>query len=116
MWASLIRTSVSWISTVIPLILDRGRHIRWPLVFVSGDSSGENQKQHQLMTGLLPVAPILGPTLGGFRTDDYSWRWVFYINLPVGILAVIMILTFLEDPPICNAHTLGQSIMLAFLR
>ena len=32
------------------------------------------------------VAPILGPTLGGWLTDDYSWRWVFYINLPVGIL------------------------------
>ena len=45
------------------------------------------------------VAPILGPTLGGWLTDDYSWRWVFYINLPVGIFAIIMCLLFLEDPP-----------------
>src|SRR5262249_39656494 len=36
------------------------------------------------------VAPILGPTLGGFITDEYSWRWVFYINLPVGAVAVLM--------------------------
>jgi MFS transporter, DHA2 family, multidrug resistance protein len=45
------------------------------------------------------VAPILGPTIGGWLTDDYSWRWVFYINLPFGILAIILCLIFLEDPP-----------------
>jgi DHA2 family multidrug resistance protein len=45
------------------------------------------------------VAPILGPTLGGWLTDNYSWRWVFYINLPIGILAILMCLRFLEDPP-----------------
>ena len=36
------------------------------------------------------VAPIIGPVLGGWITDDYSWRWVFYINIPFGILAVLM--------------------------
>ena len=45
------------------------------------------------------VAPILGPTLGGWLTDNYSWRWVFYINLPIGIFAMNMCLLFLEDPP-----------------
>jgi DHA2 family multidrug resistance protein len=45
------------------------------------------------------VAPILGPTLGGFITDQYSWRWVFYINLPIGVLAWLMVFTFIEDPP-----------------
>ena len=35
------------------------------------------------------VGPILGPTLGGWLTDNYNWRWVFYINLPVGILALL---------------------------
>jgi MFS transporter, DHA2 family, multidrug resistance protein len=45
------------------------------------------------------VAPILGPTLGGWLTDNYSWRWVFYINLPIGILAILMCIRFLEDPP-----------------
>jgi DHA2 family multidrug resistance protein len=43
------------------------------------------------------VAPILGPTLGGWLTDNYNWRWVFYINLPVGILAFIGILAFVEE-------------------
>jgi len=44
-------------------------------------------------------APILGPTLGGWLTDTWSWRWAFYINIPVSILAVFMISIFVEDPP-----------------
>lgn len=44
------------------------------------------------------VAPILGPVLGGWLTDTYSWRWAFYINLPVGFLSIYMIRRFLEDP------------------
>ena len=45
------------------------------------------------------AAPILGPTLGGWITDAYSWRWVFYINLPVGIASLILISLFVVDPP-----------------
>jgi DHA2 family multidrug resistance protein len=45
------------------------------------------------------VAPILGPVLGGWLTDSYSWRWVFYINLPVGIVALAMMEMFVFDPP-----------------
>jgi len=45
------------------------------------------------------VAPVLGPTLGGWITDSYSWRWIFYINLPVGILAIFMAQWLVEDPP-----------------
>jgi len=45
------------------------------------------------------VAPIVGPTLGGWITDNYSWRWIFYINVPVGVMAVLMIQAFVEDPP-----------------
>jgi MFS transporter, DHA2 family, multidrug resistance protein len=44
------------------------------------------------------VAPVLGPTLGGWLTDAYSWRWAFYINIPVGIFAVFMISRHVEDP------------------
>ena len=52
------------------------------------------------------AAPILGPTLGGWITDTYSWRWVFYINLPIGILSLIMISLFLHDPPYIRRGTL----------
>src|SRR4029450_8555011 len=45
------------------------------------------------------VAPILGPVLGGWVTDNYSWRWVFYINLPIGIASLIMTKAFIFDPP-----------------
>jgi DHA2 family multidrug resistance protein len=45
------------------------------------------------------VAPVLGPTLGGWLTDTYSWRYAFYINIPIGILALFMINRFIKDPP-----------------
>lgn len=45
------------------------------------------------------LAPILGPTLGGWITDNYSWRWIFYLNLPVGVLSVVLVNRFVFDPP-----------------
>jgi MFS transporter, DHA2 family, multidrug resistance protein len=45
------------------------------------------------------VAPVLGPTLGGWLTDTYSWRYAFYINIPIGIMAILMISRFVHDPP-----------------
>lgn len=45
------------------------------------------------------VAPIIGPVLGGWLTDNYSWRWVFYINLPVGLISVGLIRAYIFDPP-----------------
>lgn len=45
------------------------------------------------------IGPTVGPTLGGWITDNYSWRWIFYINLPVGILAFLLITRLVQDPP-----------------
>ena len=50
------------------------------------------------------VAPILGPTLGGVITDDLTWRWVFFLNVPVGIFATFAIAALLEDPPWAKAR------------
>jgi MFS transporter, DHA2 family, multidrug resistance protein len=50
------------------------------------------------------VGPILGPTLGGYLTADFSWRWVFYINLPFGLLALLGILSFVRETPIESAR------------
>ncbi len=44
------------------------------------------------------LGPALGPTLGGWLTDNYSWPWIFYINVPIGIINILMILRFIEDP------------------
>jgi len=44
------------------------------------------------------IAPVLGPTLGGWITDNYSWRWTFYINVPIGILALAGCYALLQDP------------------
>ncbi|MDD2752276.1 MAG: DHA2 family efflux MFS transporter permease subunit [Candidatus Omnitrophica bacterium] len=43
--------------------------------------------------------PIVGPVLGGWITDNWSWNWIFYINIPIGILSIIMIMFFIQDPP-----------------
>jgi len=45
------------------------------------------------------VAPMLGPVLGGWLTDNYSWRWIFYVNIPVGIVSIIMTKFYIFDPP-----------------
>ncbi len=45
------------------------------------------------------VAPIIGPVLGGWLTENYSWRWVFYINAPVGLAAILLMRAFVRDPP-----------------
>lgn len=45
------------------------------------------------------VAPVLGPLLGGWLTDNFSWRWIFYVNLPFGIITTILVGVLLEDPP-----------------
>lgn len=60
------------------------------------------------------VAPIIGPTLGGWITDNYSWRWIFYINLPVGILAAFMANTFVEDPPYVRDQKPGRIDYIGF--
>jgi MFS transporter, DHA2 family, multidrug resistance protein len=52
------------------------------------------------------AAPILGPTLGGWITDTYSWRWVFYINVPIGLTSLIMISLFIYDPPYIRRESL----------
>ena len=45
------------------------------------------------------VAPILGPVLGGYISDNYSWRWIFYINVPVGLLSLLLTSFIVQDPP-----------------
>src|SRR5579872_6086272 len=45
------------------------------------------------------VAPAIGPTLGGFITDNYSWRWIFYINVPIGIISLLLTSRVIKDPP-----------------
>jgi MFS transporter, DHA2 family, multidrug resistance protein len=60
------------------------------------------------------VAPIIGPTLGGWITDNYSWRWIFYINVPIGILAVFMAKTFIEDPPYIRDQRPGRIDYVGF--
>jgi DHA2 family multidrug resistance protein len=64
--------------------------------------SFEPQKRGQAFAlyGLVAVlAPSIGPTLGGWITDNYSWRWIFFINIPVGILAFYLVNRLVEDPP-----------------
>jgi MFS transporter, DHA2 family, multidrug resistance protein len=69
----------------------------------------EQRGQAMAVFGLgVVVAPIVGPTLGGWITDQYTWRWAFYINIPVGVLAVLMISRFISDPPYIRNARVGR--------
>jgi DHA2 family multidrug resistance protein len=84
--------------------------------------SFEPQKRGQAFAlyGLVAVlAPSIGPTLGGWITDNFSWRWIFFINIPVGILAFYLVNRLVEDPPwikadrsrLWNMDYLGLSLL-----
>ncbi|HXX18094.1 MAG TPA: DHA2 family efflux MFS transporter permease subunit [Candidatus Acidoferrum sp.] len=61
------------------------------------------------------VAPTLGPTLGGWITDNYSWRWIFLLNVPVGIISVLMISLLISDPTHLVRKTFKQGLGIDFL-
>src|SRR5664279_3160070 len=60
------------------------------------------------------LAPVLGPTLGGWLTDTFSWRYAFYINIPVGLLAVVLITRFVHDPPYIKNAKVGAFDNIGF--
>jgi DHA2 family multidrug resistance protein len=72
----------------------------------------EKQGAAQTLFGIAALlAPVVGPTLGGYVTDNYGWRWIFYLNLPVGVLALVMCNALVRDPEYLaaeRARTLGR--------
>ena len=60
------------------------------------------------------VAPSIGPTLGGWITDNYTWRWIFYINLPVGLLALYLVYRLIEDPAYISRN-IGRSLRVDYI-
>lgn len=61
------------------------------------------------------TAPIIGPTLGGWITDNYNWRWVFFINIPIGILAVFLGMLLVHNPPYLVRKKIGQDFKIDYI-
>ena len=61
------------------------------------------------------LAPIIGPTLGGWITDDYSWRWIFLINIPVGLLSLVLTAMLIFDPPYLERKSLGAGLRIDYI-
>lgn len=61
------------------------------------------------------VAPIVGPTVGGWITDSYSWRWIFYINVPIGIVSLLMTSSLVQDPPYLVRKKLGPDMKIDYV-
>lgn len=61
------------------------------------------------LTGITTVlAPILGPMMGGYITDNFSWRWIFFMNVPVGLLAAFLVNALVNDPPSAQKQAMGS--------
>jgi MFS transporter, DHA2 family, multidrug resistance protein len=61
------------------------------------------------------LAPIIGPSLGGWITDNYSWHWIFYINVPVGIASLILSSIFVHDPPYLVRKSLKDGLKIDYI-
>ena len=61
------------------------------------------------------VAPTIGPWLGGWITDNYSWRWIFYINVPVGLISLVLTYLLVSDPPYMKRVNLKQGFRIDYI-
>jgi DHA2 family multidrug resistance protein len=61
------------------------------------------------------VAPVIGPTLGGWITDNYNWRWVFFINIPIGMLAVFLGMLLVHNPPYLVRKKVGENFKIDYI-
>src|SRR5882724_5703922 len=61
------------------------------------------------------VAPTIGPWLGGWITDNFSWRWIFYINVPVGIISLLLTSVLVSDPPYMKAMTAKRGFRIDYI-
>jgi MFS transporter, DHA2 family, multidrug resistance protein len=76
----------------------------------------EKHGQAMAMYGIGVVfAPVIGPVLGGWLTDNYSWHWIFLINIPVGLLSMVLSSAILQDPPYLKRISLKDSKQIDFI-
>src|ERR1700754_371755 len=73
-------------------------------ILVDTFPSAKRASAFALYTVVIVTAPAIGPVLGGWITDNYSWRWIFFINIPIGMLALFLSSRLVSDPPAFKAE------------
>src|SRR2546425_1036529 len=61
------------------------------------------------------VAPTIGPWVGGWITDNFTWRWIFYINIPVGIISLLLTSALISDPPYMKRQNLREGLKIDYI-
>src|SRR5437879_9870433 len=86
----------------------------WQAVLMESCPPAKRGMAMAVVTMVIVVAAILGPIIGGWLTYNYSWRWAFYINLPIGFIAAVLCRAFLEDPPYLKRSSAANIDYLGF--
>src|SRR5579864_9631809 len=98
-FSSAVSSSKFRLSVILHLTVETCFRYHWDNLLVDTFPPAKRASAFAVYTAVIVTAPTIGPVLGGWITDNYDWRWIFFINIPIGFLAFFLCSRVLKDPP-----------------